>query len=115
MIARLVTITVGIWLMAAPAVLDYGQPASDTDRIVGPTVASLALVAVWELSRPLRWATLPLGVWLLAAPLALDYDDGAAVANSIAAGLVIAVAAPLGGAVSRSYAGGWRSLVRPPH
>ena len=40
---RLVSIALGAWLMAAPALLDYGDPARTSDRIVGP------LSAVWYL------------------------------------------------------------------
>lgn len=112
MTARLLAVAVGLWLMAAPAVLDHSEQAADNDRTVGPIIACFAFVAIWQVVRPLRWATLPLGAWLVVAPLALGYDDGLVIANSFACGAATMALAPLGAEVSRSFGGGWRSLLR---
>src|SRR5688500_7976224 len=72
--ARMISAVIGIWLMTAPAVLDYGGAARTTDRIVGPLVASIAVIAVWEVLRPARWAVLPLAAALVIAPWMLGYD-----------------------------------------
>jgi hypothetical protein len=109
-IARLAAVAAGIWLMFAPAVLGYEGVAEANDRIFGPIGASLAFVAIWEVVRGVRWTTLPVGTWLVAAPLALGYDDNAAAVSSIAAGVVMAGSAFLGGDVSSSFGGGWRSI-----
>ena len=63
----------GIWLMMSPAVLGYADPARANDRIIGPIVASLATIAMWEVSRPLRWVNVVLGAWLLVAPWLLGH------------------------------------------
>jgi hypothetical protein len=110
MIARLAAVAAGIWLMFAPAVLGYGGVAENNDRIFGPIGAAFAFVAIWEVLRPQRWVTLPVGVWLVAAPLVLGYDDTGAIISSIGAGLVMAVSAFLGGDVTASFGGGWRSI-----
>ena len=65
---RIVNIALGLWLMVAPSVLDYGDPAAANDRIVGPIAAALAVIAVWEATRPLRWVNVVLGLWLVIAP-----------------------------------------------
>lgn len=114
MIYRLAAVAVGIWLMAAPAVLGYGGSAADNDRTTGPIIGCLAFVAIWPVVRTLRWATLPFGAWLLVAPLVLGYDDGLASVNSVVCGVLTMAAALFGGGVSRSFGGGWRSLVRDP-
>src|SRR5215207_3520539 len=85
---RLVNTLVGLWLMAAPAVLDYAGAARTNDRIVGPLAASFAVIAIWEVTRPLRWANVALGVWLLVAPWLLGADR-APLLNETAAGLVL--------------------------
>ena len=64
---------IGLWLMAAPAVLGYGEPASTVDRIVGPIAASAAWISVWAVTRPIRWLGLPLGLVLITAPFLLGY------------------------------------------
>jgi hypothetical protein len=109
-IARLVAVATGVWLMFAPAVLDYGGVAENNDRIFGPIGAAMAFVAIWEVLRALRWGTLPVGVWLVAAPLMLGYDDGAAVVSSVVSGLVMATSTFFGAHVNASFGGGWRSI-----
>jgi SPW repeat len=110
MIARFVAMVAGIWLMFAPAVLGYGDPAASNDRIFGPIGAAFAFVAVWEVVRPLRWATLPVGLWLILAPFVLGYSSAASV-STVVAGLAMVVTAPLGGKTRQMYGGGWRTLL----
>lgn len=43
---RLANVAVGIWLMAAPAVLAYGDKAAINDRIVGPVAITFATTAI---------------------------------------------------------------------
>ena len=71
--------------MASPAVLDYADPARANDRIIGPIVASMATIAIWEVTRPLRWVNVVLGAWLLIAPWLLGHLPDARW-NSLAAG-----------------------------
>jgi hypothetical protein len=110
MIARLVAVVAGVWLMFAPAVLGFGGVAENNDRIFGPIGAALAFIAIWEVVRALRWGTLPVGVWLIAAPLVLGYDDVGATISSVVAGAAIAIAAFFGASVEASFGGGWRSV-----
>lgn len=111
MAARLVNILIGIWLMAAPAVLGYGDPAAAIDRIAGPTVAAIAMVAISGATRPLRWLNLLIGLWLVAAPLVLGYDLEPFL-NSTACGLAVAALSAVRGKVTNSFAGGWSSLLK---
>lgn len=110
LIARLVAVAAGLWLMFAPAVLDYGGRAADNDRTFGPIAASFAFVAIWQVLRPVRWVTLPIGVWLVAAPLVLDHGADAG-ASSVLAGLAIAVTSPMVRNDPARFAGGWSSVL----
>ena len=111
MIARLVAVAAGVWLMFSPAVLGYGDPAAANDRIFGPIGASFAFVAIWEVVRALRWGTLPIGAWLMIAPFLLGYDALGATISSVVAGGTMAVTSFLGGETRQCYGGGWRSLL----
>lgn len=113
LVPRLVAMAAGVWLVFAPAVLDYGGRAAANDRVIGPMVVSLSLVATWELGRALRWLTLPLGMWMVVAPVMLWYADLPTSVNSVVCGLVVTAMAPLGGNVSGSFGGGWRALLDP--
>jgi hypothetical protein len=110
--ARIVTVGAGVWLMAAPAVIGYGDPAETNDRIIGPIAAAFAFVACWEVVAAMRWPTVPLGAWLVVAPAILGYDDTLAWVSSIASGAIIAAAGFVGHDVRDHFGGGWRS-VRP--
>lgn len=110
MIARLVAVVVGIWLMVSPAVLDYGDPAQANDRIVGPIAGGIAFVAIWDVLRPLRWAVLPFGIWQVVVPLLLTYDEPVMWVNSIVTGLVLAATVPFGAIDPDDFGGGWSTV-----
>ena len=110
---RLASVAIGIWLMAAPAVLGYGDPARANDRVVGPIVVSVACVAIWEVARALRWANAVVALWLLIAPWVLGHDS-IATANSVAAGMLLLTLATIRGPMRQRFGGGWRALRRAP-
>ena len=112
---HLLTALAGIWLMASPAVLDYANPARANDRIIGPIVASMAIIAIWEISRPLRWVNVILGAWLMIAPWLLGHPPEARW-NSLAAGALVLAFSLVKGKRTHQVGGGWSALwkgVRP--
>jgi hypothetical protein len=109
--AQVINMALGLWLMAAPAVLGYGRPAATVDYIVGPLVATFACIAVWEATRPIRWLNLPLGLLLMTGPWLLGYPLQAKV-NSTAVGLVVAALSCVRGASRHKFDGGWSMLWR---
>jgi hypothetical protein len=109
---RLLSAGAGLWLMAAPAALGYDDPAATSDRIVGPIVVTVAVVAMWEATRGFRWANWLCAVWLLLAPWLLAFPSAAAASSSVA-GLVVALAVPWGGVPAERFGGGWRALWPP--
>ena len=111
MIARLLAAGTGLWLMASPALLDYGDPAAGVDRIVGPIAASVSVIALSQVMRELRWLTLPLALVLLLAPLALGYGQTASI-NSLASAAVLAATAFFAPTRRYSFGGGWKVLFR---
>lgn len=108
MLARIAVILVGIWLEAASAVLGYGTPAADIDRVLGPVAGGIAFVAIWAVAHPIRWATVPVGALLVLAPV-LGYPLEAAI-SSIVSGLVIIALAFVGGDPDASFGGGWQAI-----
>ncbi len=108
--AQAIAAAIGVWLMASPSILDYGDPARTNDWIVGPIVASLGVMATAGVLRELRWVFLPLGVWLVLAPWALGYAL-AATLNSAISGALLALLAFVRGTVEQRFGGGWSSLL----
>lgn len=109
--AQVVNVGLGIWLMVAPAVLEYVGTARTHDLIIGPLVASFALIACWEATRAVRWVNLPLGLWLLVAPWVLGFG-WVALFNSGVVGMLVASCASIGGPVRQRFGGGWMSLTK---
>ncbi|MFP3913634.1 MAG: hypothetical protein ACLFWM_02070 [Actinomycetota bacterium] len=110
MLYRLVAVAAGIWLMLAPAVLGYGDPAAANDRLIGPALAASAFVSMWPVMRPFRWVAAPLAAWLILAPFLLGYAEVAATASSLLSGTVAAASTPPGRADPGRFGGGWRTL-----
>lgn len=112
--ARLASAALGVWLMASPAVLGYerASAAATLAQIVGPLVATSAVVAITESTRPLRHANLVLGVALaIGAPLA---GGGAgAIASGVLSGVAVALLSRVEGAREHTLGGGWRAVWSP--
>jgi hypothetical protein len=111
MIPQFVNVVLGLWVTVAPAVLNYGRPASTSDFIAGPLVASFACIALWEAVRPVRWVNAPLGLWLVVSPWMLGHPPSAA-ASCVISGLAIVAMSCLGGRIQQRFGGGWSSLWR---
>ena len=105
--AQFVSAAIGVWFMAAPAVLNYTGAANTAHRIAGPIVATLAVIAVSACTREVRLANVPLGLVLILAPLAFDFPLDAAL-NSVAGGSAVAALSCVRGRVRSRFGGGWR-------
>lgn len=113
--AQLLSVLLGLWLMAAPAVLNYDGWVADAHRILGPVAAAFALVAVWGHMRPLRWANVLVGGLAVLAPLLVftpyaSTIGAAAGANSVVVGLALVGLSLVRGTVYGDFGGGWSSL-----
>lgn len=110
MIPGLLAAALGIWLMAAPGVIGYDDPAAASHHIIGPLIASFAVISIWESTRDVRRLNL-----LLAAPLALEtvfLDMPAlAVVNSLVCAVLAGALALVPAPISEVYRGGWRELL----
>jgi hypothetical protein len=98
----------GLWLMLAPAVLGYGAPLATSDRIVGPLIASAALVAAWEATRAVRWANVALAVWVFVSPVVLGRAEGAL--HHLVVALAVGILSVAWSRSRHSFGGGWTPL-----
>jgi|SRR4051812_47139353 hypothetical protein len=108
--AQILNTIMGIWLMAAPHVLTYSGVAADNDHIVGPIVASFAVIALSGCTRSTANFNAPLGVWLLLAPWILGYETPNAILSDSVSGLVITFLSTIKRSITQSYGGGWSTL-----
>lgn len=113
MTPRIITVVLGIWLMVASDVLGYTGAARINDRIVGPLIAAAAIIAMSDVTRPVRWVGVVLGTWLLVAPWVLRYGAVVTTVNSTMVGIVVIAVSLIRGPVRSRFGGGWSSLWRP--
>ena len=111
--ARLLTAVIGVTLMASPGPLGFSQPGRISMQVAGPLIVTCGIVAIWEITRGVRWVAVPIGGWLLLAPLVIAYPP-VGIAISLGAGVGAIGLAFVRGKLKHSYGGGWRSLLRPP-
>jgi hypothetical protein len=108
--AQLINAALGVWLMAAPSILGYDDPARTNDQIVGPLAATVAVIAWWEVTRSVRWINVLLGLWLLVSPWVLGYGDAGVTLHSFAIGTPLALLAVVQGKSKHRFGGGWSAL-----
>lgn len=113
--ARGVTVLLGVWLVAAPAVLAYGGVAADADRIVGPVVATIGAVSASTVVAGLRWLNLLAVPWLVLVPALVGAPGDAILADAVVA-VALALVTPVEARSDARYGTGWRGLLRdaPP-
>lgn len=102
---------IGIWLMAAPAVVGFGETLSNVYHVLGPVAASFATMAVWDVLRVLRYVNVPVGLGVAVTPVVLAADL-TTILLGLASGVALIVLSLLGRTPRDRYAGGWRSLLR---
>lgn len=108
--SSLASTAVGLWLMAAPAVLGTTGAAADSDHMIGALVVCVAVVAMAEVVRATRVVNIAFGVWLVVAPLLVDGGGAYAFSSILCGALLVALSVPRG--VVRERYGTLDRLVR---
>jgi len=87
----------GVWLMAAPAVLGASGVAASVDQVAGALVVTWAVIGFGQIIRPIRLLNLVTGVVIVAAPWMIEGATTASRTNDVAVGvLVMALSLPRG-------------------
>jgi Vitamin K epoxide reductase family len=98
---------VGVWLMFSRLVFGSIPPLANSDHLVGALVITVAVIAMAEVGRALRFLNLLFGLWLIIAPLLLAGGSLAAAWAAVAAGIaLIALSLPRGRRSTEHY-GSW--------
>jgi SPW repeat len=109
--AQIINALLGIWLMASPGMFGYSGIGRINDLIVGPIVATSAIIACWELTRAVGKANVALGVWLVIVPWVLGYQSVIPIINEFVVGVTMIAFALTRGKVRDKFGGGWRGLI----
>jgi len=109
----LVTSTaIGVWLMCTPLFLGTEAPLYFSDHILGCLVIVVAVTAMAEIARPVRFLNVALGAWVVASPFLLEGATLAGMIGDVVVGLaLIGLGLPRGKRSGEHY-GGWdRAIV----
>lgn len=101
----------GVWLMFSRVTFGTEGAIADSDHLVGALIITIAVCAMAEVARPLRFLNLLFGLWLTMAPWLLDGSMAGADLNDVVAGiLVIGLSLPRGTRSMEHY-GTWDRYV----
>ena len=106
----LVSALIGFWLMGAPPAVGAAGAAADNDFLVGPLVAVVAVIAMAEVARALRFVNILAGIWLIAAPWLLSGATTGSIVSDIVAGVALIALSVPRGAIRERY-GAWQRYV----
>jgi len=106
------SVLLGTVLMVTPLIFGSAPPLYHSDHIVGCVVILVAVTAMAEVVRPVRFLNVALGAWIAASPFLLSGGGTAsAVANVIIGLALIALSLPRGKRSDEHY-GSWdRAIV----
>jgi len=111
------------WTLAASAVfgaalmftrLAFGTepPMAHSDHLVGALIVTVAVMAMAEVGRPLRFINIAFGGWLVAAPWVLEGASTTGSFAGVAIGLAVIVLSLPRGRRSDEHYGSWDRFVR---
>ncbi|HEV2074553.1 MAG TPA: vitamin K epoxide reductase family protein [Thermomicrobiales bacterium] len=106
----LISALIGFWLMAAPPVFDSTGTVANSDFLAGPLVAVIAVIAMAEVARPLRFINVVIGLWLVSTPWFLSGTTTGSTVNDIVAGLALIGLSLPRGSVRERY-DGWQPYI----
>lgn len=113
MLVKFISAIAGIWLMVAPSVLGFDKTIANNDHIIGPVIASIAIISFSPCTGMVYKFNLPLGVWLLLAPWILSYENSYAIVNDTAIGVLVILLSLAKIKIKKRFGGGWKAIWKP--
>jgi nucleoside-diphosphate-sugar epimerase/uncharacterized membrane protein len=102
-----VAVLLGAYLMATPLLGLGAAPLAHSHHVVGCLAIAVAVTALAELARAVRFGLIPLGLWTMAAPFLLESGGAGGTVSALATGLALVVLALPRGRLSGEHYGGW--------
>ena len=101
----LLSCAIGVWLMFTRLTLGTSGSMANSDHLAGALAVTVAVIAMAEVARPLRFINVLFGFWLIAAPWILSGTSTVAAWGSVFAGIALVLLSLPRGTVSHRYAG----------
>lgn len=106
-----VSAILGGWLMLTRLIFGTVPPMAHSDHLVGALVITVAVFAMAEVARSLRFINALFGAWLVVAPWLFSGESAIAAIHSVLIGLLLVVLSLPRGKVSREHYGSWGRYV----
>ncbi|MBP2233871.1 nucleoside-diphosphate-sugar epimerase/uncharacterized membrane protein [Sinorhizobium kostiense] len=101
------SVLLGVVLLATPLIFGSEPPLYHSDHVVGCLVIMIAVTAMAEVVRPLRFLNVALGAWVAASPFLLSGGGMVAIVSDMAIGLALILLSLPRGTRSEEHYGGW--------
>ncbi|MGH2349366.1 MAG: SPW repeat domain-containing protein [bacterium] len=106
----LVSTLVGVWIVAAPDIFNSRGGAADSDHLLGALVVLVAVTAMAEVARTLRFLNILLALAIIAAPWVLGGAPFAGRLSDLIAGALLILLSLPRGAIRGRY-GSWNPFI----
>jgi uncharacterized membrane protein len=107
----LVSVALGIWLMASPALFGATKTAAHSEHLIGALIVSMAIMALADVGRALRFINVAFGAWVIAAPWLLGGATTRSTWNDAIVGALIILLSLPRGDIGERY-GAWTRFIR---
>jgi hypothetical protein len=97
--------------MLSRLVVSTGTTMANNNHLIGALVITVAVCAMAEVARALRFINVPFGLWLMTAPWLLPDKTYAAAGNDVISGLIIIALSLPRGRRSAEHYGAWDRYV----
>jgi len=101
----------GALLMTTPLIFGTEPPLYFSDHIAGCLVIMVAVTAMTEVVRPVRFLNIVVGVWIIASPLLLDGGPTTSLIADVVIGLALIRLSLPRGTRSDEHYGGWDRVI----
>jgi nucleoside-diphosphate-sugar epimerase/uncharacterized membrane protein len=106
-----VSVVLGAWLMFTRLTFGTVPPLAYNDHLVGALVITVAIIAMAEVARPLRFVNTLFGLWIVAAPWLLAGGSGVGWWSSVIVGVALSLLSLPRGTRSRDHYASWDRFV----
>jgi hypothetical protein len=105
------SVVLGLWLMFSRLIFGTEPPMADSDHLVGALIITVAVIAMAEVARPLRFLNVGFGLWLVVAPWILNGASTTASWAGVFVGLAVVALSLPRGRLSKEHYGSWDRLI----
>ncbi len=107
----LLSIALGLWMMAAPSVFGSSGTDAHSDHLLGALIVTISVISLADVGRAMRYLNVILAAGVIAAPWVVSGASATSRWNDVFAGVLVVLLSVRRGPVHERY-GTWERLIR---